>query len=84
LLPHKLLHFILVKDNGIRFEGTHNERVFAPFQRLHSCSEYAGSGIGLVVYRKIVSRHHDAISAASQPGTFTITLSVTQQQKINH
>lgn len=46
-----------VRDNGIGIDAKYAERVFGIFQRLHGGSEYAGSGIGLAVARKIVDRH---------------------------
>ena len=68
---------ITITDNGIGFEDRHRERIFEPFQRLHSVDEYAGSGIGLAICRKIINRHGGTITAAAQPGVgavFTITL----------
>jgi two-component system, chemotaxis family, sensor kinase Cph1 len=70
---------IIITDNGIGFEDRHRERIFEPFQRLHSGERYEGSGIGLAICRKIVNRHGGSISASSQPGVgavFTITLPV--------
>lgn len=68
---------ILVEDNGIGFNQKYAERIFAPFQRLHSQRKYQGTGIGLAICRKIVERHHGSITAISQPGqgtTIVITL----------
>lgn len=68
---------ILVRDNGIGFDEKYNDRIFAPFQRLHGRSKYEGTGIGLAVCRKIVDRHGGSITATSAPGkgaTFSITL----------
>lgn len=73
-LPHLLLR---VSDNGIGFEDQHRERIFEPFQRLHSTDDYEGSGIGLAICRKIIERHGGGITASSRLGegsTFTITL----------
>ncbi|MBI3959675.1 MAG: HAMP domain-containing protein [Chloroflexi bacterium] len=72
---------ILVEDNSIGFEERHMERIFQPFERLHSRDEYEGSGIGLAICRKIVERHGGSITAASRPGegtTFIITLPASQ------
>jgi len=70
---------IIVKDDGIGFDGTYANRIFQPFQRLHTRTEYEGSGIGLAVCRKIVERHRGEISVQSKPGegaTFLIALPV--------
>jgi PAS domain S-box-containing protein len=70
---------ILVKDNGIGFDEKYLDRIFQPFQRLHSSKDYEGTGIGLSICRRIAERHGGVISAKSQPGhgaTFIVTLKV--------
>jgi len=72
---------ILVKDNGIGFDMQYLDRIFKPFQRLHSRQEYEGSGMGLAICRRIVERHHGEITAISNPGegaTFIVTLPINQ------
>lgn len=59
---------LTLQDNGIGFEQTFAEKIFAPFQRLHGRSEYAGTGIGLAVCRRIVERHNGVINAYSEQG----------------
>jgi signal transduction histidine kinase len=66
-----------VEDNGIGFDERHRERIFEPFERLHSSDKYEGTGLGLAICRKVVDRHGGTITAHGQPGAgavFIITL----------
>ncbi|WP_336517896.1 ATP-binding protein [Pollutibacter soli] len=64
LSPNKeLYHLILVSDNGIGFDSEYGESIFKVFSRLHSHSEYEGSGIGLALCRKIMNTHQGFITA---------------------
>ncbi len=58
---------ISVEDNGIGIDEKHADRIFRPFERLHNRSTYEGTGIGLTICNKIVSRHHGKIEVRRQP-----------------
>ncbi len=79
--PGQQICKIVVRDNGIGFDPKFADQIFVVFQRLHSRSEYEGTGIGLAVCRKITDRHGGSIvakSAEGQGAAFIVTLPVTQ------
>ena len=68
-----------VADNGVGIDPAHAARIFEPFQRLHTSTEYAGTGIGLSICRRIVERHEGTLWVEPAPGAgsvFRFTLPV--------
>ena len=59
---------VSISDNGPGFDSAQADRLFKPFQRLHSTDDYAGIGLGLSIVQRIVTRHGGTVWANSTPG----------------
>ena len=76
---------IHIEDNGIGFDESKTSKIFKPFERLHGRSEYEGTGMGLSICQKIITRHGGKITVTSkldEGSTFIITLPIKQPLKV--
>ena len=78
---------ISISDYGIGFDQQHEHKIFELFQRLHTHSDFEGTGIGLAICKKIVETHKGTIAATGIPGegstfTFFLDANLTNDKKL--
>ena len=60
-----------MRDNGVGFDAKHKDQAFGVFKRLHKADQFEGTGVGLAIVHRIVSKHRGEVWAESAVGAGT-------------